>query len=256
MAGDRASKRQGDARLDWQRLLSLALATLLLVLGLFCAWQAWLIVHEQDVVQRVQGARDRAASALAAEIASELSPVEQVIGRMDPAAAMSAPERAAATLRQQLPQATQVELYSGSLDEVLHANYRVFGYAKAAQLMAAIGAHGVPLAQSVTDGNGERRLSFVVPLGKPPQAQGWVWVELPFTRLQQRFNALPTGGGRLDLRQAGPQGDLRLLAHGEPTTTAERVGKAVAGSVFNIGAALPRAFIVLPTAPAPAALLA
>ncbi|MBN8712443.1 MAG: phosphomannomutase/phosphoglucomutase [Xanthomonadales bacterium] len=251
-----SGRRLAFAALDWRRLLSLAGATALLVLGLFCAWQAWLIVHEQALVQQVQTARDQAARALASEIAREREPVEKVLAGVDPAIAMSAPQAAIATWRRQLPQVLQLELFSGSLDEVLRANYRVFGYAKAAQLMAAPDVNGVPLAQTVISGDGERRLSFVIPVGTSRPALGWAWVELPFAGLQQRFASLPTGGGRLDLRQSGPQGYLRLLAHGSPTTAAGQDGVAVPGSAFNVGAALPQAFIVLPRSLALASLLA
>ena len=256
MARSGSGKRLALATLDWRRLLSLAGATALLVLGLFCAWQAWLIVHEQALVQQVQAARDQAARALASEITREREPVEKVLAGVDPAVAMSAPQAAVATWRRQLPQVLQLELFSGSLDEVLRANYRVFGYAKAAQLMAAPDVNGVPPAQSVISGNGERRLSFVIPVGTSRPALGWAWVELPFAGLQKYFATLPTGGGRLDLRQSGPQGYLRLLAHGSPTTAAGQDGAAVPGSAFNVGAALPQAFIVLPRSPILAGLLA
>ncbi|MEO8748657.1 MAG: phosphomannomutase/phosphoglucomutase [Rhodanobacter sp.] len=256
MARNRSGKQQAHARQDWRRLLSLAGATLLLALGLFCAWQAWLIVHEQAVVERVHEARDHAAQTLGAEIADERALVEKAVAGVDPAVAVSSPATAVAALRRQLPQAVQVELYSGSLDEVLHADYGVFGYAKAAQLMGAPDAGSVPPAQSVTNGKGDRRLSFVVPLGPLPHARGWFWVELPFTRLQERFDELSTGGGRLDLLQAGPQGYLPLFAHGAPTTTAGLAGKPVAGSAFTIGAAMPQAFIVMPRSPVLAAGLA
>jgi phosphomannomutase/phosphoglucomutase len=105
-------------------------------------------------------------------------------------------------------------LYSGDLNEVLHANYREFGYAKAAQLMTAQSADGTPLAQSVSYGNGDRRLSLVIPLGSPSQVKAWAWVELPFAPLQQRFESISPAGGRLDLRQGDDRGQLQLLSHG------------------------------------------
>ena len=191
------SKRWHAPAVDWRRLLPLAAGTLALLLGLFCAWQTWLIAREGAVAQGVQVARDHAAQALAAEIASERAAIVRALASVDPANALVDPAAAAARARGQLPQAIQLELYSGNLDEVLHANYRDFGYAKAAQLMAAQGVDGAPLAQSVSYGNG-RRLSFVVPLGPPQDAQAWAWVELPFAPLRERFEALPTGGGRLD----------------------------------------------------------
>jgi len=256
MARDSLSKRWRGAQLDWRRLLPLAGGTLALLLGLFCAWQTWLIAREGTVVQQVHAARDQAARALAAEIDGARVQVEQVLARVDPASVMSDPAAVAAALRKQLPQAIQLELYSGNLDEVLHANYREFGYAKAAQLMAAQGVDGVPLAQSVAYGANDRRLSFVIPLGPPQRAQAWAWVELPFAPLQRRFDAMPAGGGRLDLRQGDAYGTGRLLSHGAAGAVAEVAGAPVAGSVFNVSAGLPNAFIVLPHSSLVAALLA
>jgi phosphomannomutase/phosphoglucomutase len=255
MAQHSLSTRWRGIELDWRRLLPLAGATLALLLGLFCAWQTWLIARESTVVQQVHAARDQAARELAAEIASDRARIAQVLAQVDPASVMSDPAVVAAALRKQVPQAIQLELYSGNLDEVLHANYREFGYAKAAQLMAAQGVDGTPLAQSVSYGANDRRLSFVIPLGPPQRAQAWVWVELPFAPLQRRFAAVPTGGGRLDLRQGNEYGAARLLSHGAAGAVAEAQGTPVAGSVFNVSAGLPDAFIVLPRSVWLAALL-
>ena len=256
MARDGLSKRWRGAQVDWRRLLPLAGGTLALLLGLFCAWQTWLIAREGTVAQQVHAARDHAARVVAAEIASERAQIERVLARVDPAGVMSDPAAVAAALRKQLPQAIQLELYSGNLDEVLHANYREFGYAKAAQLMAAQGVDGVPLAQSVAHGGNDRRLSFVIPLGPPQRAQAWAWIELPFAPLRRRFEAIPTGGGRLDLRQGDEYGVGRLLSHGAAGAVAEVAGAPVAGSTFNVSAGLPNAFIVLPHSALLAALLA
>jgi phosphomannomutase/phosphoglucomutase len=240
---------------DWRRLLPLAGGTLALLLGLFCAWQTWLIAGEGAVVQGVQTARDHAARALAAEIANERATAVRALAAVDPASALADPAAAAASARRRLPQAIQLELYSGNLDEVLHANYRDFGYAKAAQLMAAQSVDGTPPAQSVSYADG-RRLSFVIPLGPAQQAQAWAWVELPFAPLRQRFEALPTGGGRLDLRQGDGYEAMRLLSNGTASAVTQAGEAKVAGSVFVVGAALPEAFIVLPRSTVLAALLA
>ncbi len=245
---------RGAAR-DWRRLLPLAFGTLALILGLFCAWQSWLVYHEDTVVHGVQNARDHAARALGEEIAGERATLTRVLDNVDVTTALADPAASVAALRRQLPQATQVELYSGNLDEVLHANYRQFGYAKAAQLLAAQDADGLPPAQSVIDDN-ERRLSFVVPLGPAQSAQAWVWVELPFAKVQRRFQALPNGGGRLDLRQGDEYGALRLLTNGRALTGAQMGASKVAGSVFMVEAAMPDAFIVLPRSLPLTALLA
>ncbi|KZC37302.1 MULTISPECIES: phosphomannomutase/phosphoglucomutase [Rhodanobacter] len=241
-----ANERLRNLRVDWRDLLPLAGGTALLLLGLFCAWQTWLIAGEGNAVRRVHQAQDEAVQALTAEIASQRGAVEKVLAGVDPATLLSDPAQSAAALRQQLPQAKKLELYSGDLTEVLKANYREFGYAKAAQLMAAQSANGVPPVQSVSYGNGDRRLSLVIPLGPPQQAQAWAWVELPFAPLRQRFDAISPAGGRLDLRQGDDRGYVQLLSHGTSSAEAEEAGKPVAGSAFSVGAGLPGAFIVLP----------
>ncbi len=241
-----ANERLRNLRVDWRDLLPLAGGTALLLLGLFCAWQTWLIAGEGNAVRRVHQAQDEAVRALTAEIASQRGAVEKVLAGVDPATLLSDPAQSAAALRQQLPQAKKLELYSGDLTEVLKANYREFGYAKAAQLMAAQSANGVPPVQSVSYGNGDRRLSLVIPLGPPQQAQAWAWVELPFAPLRQRFDAISPAGGRLDLRQGDDRGYVQLLSHGTSSAEAEEAGKPVAGSAFSVGAGLPGAFIVLP----------
>ncbi|GAA0248944.1 phosphomannomutase/phosphoglucomutase [Rhodanobacter caeni] len=237
-------------------LLPLAAGTLLLLLGLFCAWQAWLIADEGQAAARVHVARDQAVKALAQEIAAQRGAVTRALATLDPAVAMQDPALAVATLRQRLPHALAVELYSGTLNEVLHANYREFGYAKAAQLMSAQTADGTPPAQSVSHGGNDRRLSLVVPLGAADRPQAWAWVELPFAPLRQRLDAIDPAGGRLDLRQGDERGDMRLLSHGAASAETEADGKPVPGSAFSVGAALPRAFIVLPHSVVLAALLA
>jgi phosphomannomutase/phosphoglucomutase len=233
-------------QLDWKQLLPLSGATLLLLLGVFCAWQTWLIANEGRAIDSVHAAQATAARELGDEIAIQRGKVDRVLAGVDPSSAMTDPVQSAASLRQQLPEAKNLELYSGDLGEVLHVNYRTFGYAKAAQLMGAQSASGMPLAQSVSYGAGDRRLSLVIPLGPPQRTQAWAWVELPFTPLQQRFDAISPGAGRLDLRQGDQQSYVRLLSHGAASAQEELGGKPVAGSTFSVGAALPSEFIVLP----------
>ena len=251
-----AKERLRNLQVDWRALLPLAGATLLLMLGLFCAWQTWLIADEGSAIARVHAAQDQAVQAMSDEVATQRAKVEKVLAGLDPATLMSDPAQSAAALRRQLPQAKKLELYSGDLNEVLKANYREFGYAKAAQLMAAQSAEGIPLAQSVSYGGGDRRLSLVIPLGPPQQAQAWAWVELPFAPLQQRFETISPAGGRLDLRQGDEHGNVQLFSHGAASADAEATSKPIAGSVFSVGAGLPGAFIVLPRVWPLAALLA
>ncbi|MEP7187333.1 MAG: phosphomannomutase/phosphoglucomutase, partial [Rhodanobacter sp.] len=232
-------------QVDWRAWLPLAGGTLLLLLGIFCAWQTWLVAGEGRAVARVHAAQEEAVKAVSDEIASQRRSVNKALSVVDSSHVMSDPQQSAANLRQRLPQALKLELYSGDLNEVLRANYREFGYAKAAQLMAAQSAAGEPLAQSVSHADG-RRLSMVIPLGAPQDARAWVWIELPFASVKRRFEAISPAGGRLMLRQGDDQSNLQLLSHGSASGQVEAGGKPVPGSVFSIGVSLPDAFIVLP----------
>lgn len=231
---------------DWPRLWPLALGTLLLLLGAFCAWQTWLIADEGDAASRVQQARDEAVQKLAQVVAAQRATVQKAAASLDPALLQGDRTLLAVALRAKLPQAQQLDVYSGNLAEVVHANFREFGYAKAAQLMAAQTADGLPPVQSVSRGAGDRRLSVVLPLGSPQQVQAWLWVELPFAPVQQVFEAVSPASGRLDLRQGDINADMRILSNGSASSEAEAVAKLVPGSVFSVAAALPVAFIVLP----------
>ncbi|WP_109124729.1 phosphomannomutase/phosphoglucomutase [Dyella sp. C11] len=232
--------------IDGRRLLPLAVGTLLILGGLFCFWQTWQIADESSAIERVHAAQKEAADAIAAQVASDRGHVEAAVHSLDPATVVADPAQAAADLRHLIPQALATDVYSGGLDEVLHANYRTFGYGKAAQLMAAQSAEGKPLAQTVPDNKGVRVLSIVVPVGPANHPQAWVWAALPFASVQERFESTSPAGGRLELRQGDDRGDLRLLAVGSQAAERETDGLPVDGTTFSILAALPPVFIVLP----------
>jgi phosphomannomutase/phosphoglucomutase len=244
MAIDIAGELRGR-RIDWQRLWPLAAGTLLIALGLFCAWQTWQIADENSSIERVRQGRDQAVQALAADLAQQRTVLVQTLAEADPAALQADPAAAAAALRGKLPQVLALQFFSGGLDEVLHANYREFGYAKAAQLMAAQTAEDGTLFQTIRMNDNERRLTLATPLGQPQRPYAWAWIELPFAPLQQRFESIPPGSGRLELHQGNDLG-MQLLAHGAGSAQSETQGKPVAGSTFSVVAALPDSFIVLP----------
>ena len=226
----------------------LAGGTLLLAFGIFCAWQTWLIADQGSAVEEVHATQNQAVQVLGKEITAEHDQVTTAIAGTDTSALPADPAPALAAIKQRLPQALNVELYSAGLDEVLHANYRNFGYAKAAQLMAAPDIQGDPPVQSQLKGVGDRRLTIVMPLGPQQKPAAWVWVELPFAPVAQSFNALAVGSGRLELHQSSDRGeDLELMTHGSNASVdKEPVGKPVPGSSFTIVAVLPGAYIVLP----------
>ena len=124
MASKKAKRPRPQLQIDWSATLPLAGATLLLLLGLFCAWQTWLIADKGHAVARVHAAQAQAVKAVADEVARQHGVVEKALARVDPATVMDDPAQTTATLRLRLPQAMQLELYSGDLKEVLRANYR------------------------------------------------------------------------------------------------------------------------------------
>jgi phosphomannomutase/phosphoglucomutase len=241
-----AKVRARQSQIDWRRQLPLAGGTLLLLLGLFCAWQTYLITDEATSIDHVHAAQDQALQQLSAQINAQRGKVQKAVRSIDAATAMVDPAKTIEALKLQLPQAKKLELYSGSLSEVISANYHDFGYAKAAQLMAAKGADGPAPIQSVSVGVGDRHLTLIVPLGPPQLPAAWVWVELPFAPLLQAFDAVSPAGGRLELRQDDDHGQMSLSSHGAASAVAEVAAKPVPGSVFTVDAALPDAFIVLP----------
>ncbi|MFK2902334.1 phosphomannomutase/phosphoglucomutase [Dyella ginsengisoli] len=230
---------------DWRRLLPLAVGTLALLLGLFAGWQTWLIADEGHANDRVHQAQDETVRAIAAELDRQRQAVRTALDAIDPAAVLTDPVSAAAAVKARLPQVLDVQFYSPGMDEVLHANYRQFGYAKAAQLMAAQGETGPAVAQTVYVGS-DRRLSFVMPMGAGIRPVAWAWIEMPFAPLEQAFNAISPASGRLDLRQGDDRSALSLLSHGEPSAQLEDTAAAIPHSAFSVGAALPEAFIILP----------
>jgi len=256
MALSMAKVRARQSQVDWRRQLPLAGGTLLLLLGLFCAWQTYLIADESSAIDHVHAAQDQALRVMAAEIAAQRGKVQKAVRIVDPATAMADPARTVEALKLQLPQSNKIEVYSGDLREVLHANYHDFGYAKAAQLMAAKGADGPTPVQSVSVGNGDRHLALITPMGAHQDPAAWVWVELPFAPLQKLFDSVSPAGGRLELRQDDEHGELSLASHGTASAVAEVAAKSVPGSAFSVTAALPDAFIVLPHVWPLAALLA
>jgi phosphomannomutase/phosphoglucomutase len=252
MAKTTVSKRMRAPSVDLRGLLPLAAGTLLILLGLFCAWQTWLIADEDGAKERLHAAQNEAVQSLQGEVAAERGKIQQALTGIDPSIDH---DLLVSQLHRALPQAAQIDVYSGNLDEVVHAEYRQFGYGKAAQLLAAQTAEGQTLAQTVSDG-AARRLTLVLPLGTPGKPQAWVWLAFPFTALQQRFESIRVPEGRLELHQEDDRNDRFLLTSGANNGEREVVGKPVPGTAFTVFAATPQAYIVLPRSALLAGLLA
>jgi len=242
------------ARVDLRRLLPLAGATLLLVAGAFCAWQTWLIADEGSAAERTHAAQRETVKALGSLISAKRGALHKALATGDLNGSIDDHVATAARLRAALPDVRVVEVYSGGLDEVVRANYREFGYAKAAQLMAALGNTGLPLASTSLQA-GERRLSIVEPVTSEGMVRAWVWLEYPFDDIARRFASVSPGGGRLELRQGDGTDSLRLLDNGSNSADLEDEGHRVEGTALFVFAAMPKAFIVIPHSEALGALL-
>jgi phosphomannomutase/phosphoglucomutase len=216
-----------------------------------------LIANQGSAVEHVHAAQDKAVQVLAEEVVRQHQLVNRAVVGIDASGLPASAPQVIATLKQRLPEALNIELYSGGLDEVLHANYREFGYAKAAQLMSAPDAEGGPPVEAILKGAGDRRLTLVAPLGTAQKPQAWAWIELPFAPIADRFDSVAVSSGRLRLNQSTDRGDnLELLANGSVSAVdVEPAGKPVPGSTFNVLAVLPGAYIVLPPSWPLAALL-
>ncbi|NID16745.1 phosphomannomutase/phosphoglucomutase [Luteibacter yeojuensis] len=252
------ARNEGGARrlptVDLRRLLPLAGATLLVVAGAFCAWQAWLIADEGDAAERTRMAQRQAVRDIGELVAAKREALHRALADTGLAATIDDHEAVAIRLRGTLPGVRAVEVYSGGLDEVVRANYREFGYAKAAQLMAALGSEGVPPASTSLD-RGERRLTMVMPVTSGAGVRAWVWLEYPFDEIAARFDAISPGAGRIELRQGDGRDSLALLFRGSRSADLESEGQQVAGTSLYVFAAMPRAFIVIPHSEALAILL-
>jgi phosphomannomutase/phosphoglucomutase len=228
-----------------RRVLPLIGATLLIAGGVFCAWQTWLIADESDAAERTRTAQRQAVHNLGEAYAAWHNQLMRAIA--DPAIAAGIDDHAAtaARLRTLLPATSDIEIYSGGLDEVVRANYREFGYAKAAQLMAALGETGAPLASSSMHG-ADRRLTVAEPVNIGGAVRAWVWLEYPFEDIHQKFVASSPTSGRLELRQGGGGDSLMLAAVGALSGEIAPEGQQVPGTSLYVFAAMPKAFIVIP----------
>ena len=236
---------------DLRRLGLLALGTLLLALGGFLAWQAWLVHSAEQGIATADRARSAAISAIATQIrqreglvqqALASAPVQQALGSADEAGRAAA----AAALREALPQATDAELFSADLDEVLSGDLSRMGYAKAAALMQAKVHSEKPLVEMrIEDGKGQQ-LMIALPVKQAGELAAFAVVEFPFAPILTTFRSMPVHGARLELRQGDGRGDLQIAAIGSASgSSIADLGEPIPGSNLRIGKAEPEYFIVV-----------
>ena len=234
-------------------LAPLALATLLLVLGAFLAWQSWLVWQVEHGAEEADSVRATTIAVIAAQIqqreqrfaqALQDSSVQQALAQEE-----SAPARAAAALalKRLLPDATDAQLFSPNLDEVLSGDLASLGYAKAAALMQAKVHPDHPLAEMRVEKDKGRQLMLALPALVDGKTVAFAVVELPFAPILATFHAARISGAHLDLRQGDGRGDLQIASVGTASgNSIGDLGEPIPGSNLRIAKAEPEYFIVAP----------
>ncbi|HEX5959966.1 MAG TPA: phosphomannomutase/phosphoglucomutase [Rhodanobacteraceae bacterium] len=249
----RFSLRRGMAEVAAD--LVLALATLLVLFGLFMVWQAWLAERQANAAQHLAQARQDVAQKVALIVADKRTQVVKALDQPALVAALAANDdaatRAAAaqSIKAELNGGVAVTLYSAQLNEVLHGDLQRLGYARAAQLMALLGDGDVGPAQVPA----AKTLSFAGPImGPDGKTLAYATVDFHDSPLRVALHSARVRAGRLDLRQSNQSGDIVLDSVGEGgLSTTDDAGVPVPHSLFRIASAPPdfwlpitRSFIV------------
>ena len=233
-------------------LIPLAIGTLLLALGLFFAWQAWLVYNQERGAAEADALRSAAITAIGGELKGTLQTVQAALADKTVLDALDqggeqGHEAAAAALAKVLPNLSEVEFYSPALDEILAGDLAKFGYAKAQMLMQAQ-AHAAPAPTQVRFEKGKgQRLIFALPVRKGDAILAFAVVYMPFDQVLRTFHGVPISGARLELRQGEGRGDLVIAGVGSATgTSIGDLGEPIPDSMLRIGKGEPEYFIIGP----------
>ncbi|HLI18577.1 MAG TPA: phosphomannomutase/phosphoglucomutase [Rhodanobacteraceae bacterium] len=240
--GARLSLRRGFAAVVAD--LVLALGTLLVLFGLFMGWQAWLAERQSAATQELGQAKQDVALKIGSVIADRRAQVVKALTRPALIAELvandDAPTRDAAAkqIKAELHDAEAVTLYSAQLNEVLHGNLQQFGYARAAQLSAALSSDDVGPAQSPA----AHILSFAGPISGPDgKVLAYATVDFRDSPLRVALHSAPISAGRLEWRQTGGNGDRILDSIGNSSLPMpEDGGVPVEHSLYRIASIPPQ----------------
>ena len=190
-------------------------------LGVFFAWQAWLVhTQESGAANRRRSTRVRRSQAVDRELKRDVSQRVQ--------AALATPERAGRARPRRrrrprgrrggtasaLPDLGDVEFYTPDLDEIIAGDLAKFGYAKAQMLMQAQAhAAAAPMQMRIEPGKGQR-LVIALPVRKDNAIVAFAMVYMPFDAVLRAFRSAHISGARIDLRQGDGRGDLVIASIG------------------------------------------
>ena len=265
MAAKDIKKEADKPRVDWKVrfapviaplrrivrvLLPLALGTLLLALGAFFAWQAWLVYNEETGAEIADTVRTSAIGTIGNHLKETLDRVQAALetpGVLDALAqgGEEGSQAAAAALQAELPDLKDVAFYTPGLDEILAGDLAQFGYAKAQMLMQAQ-AHAAPAPMQMRfEKEKGQRLVMALPVRKDNTIIAFAMVYLPFDTVLRAFRKSHISGARLDLRQGDGRGDLQIASIGDGSgTSIGDLGEPIPGSMLRIGKGEPDYFIV------------
>jgi len=232
-------------------LLPTALGTLLLALGVFFAWQAWLVRDAANGAEEVDQVRAGAITAVGTELKRTLDRVQAALAKpavLDALATGDAGRKAAAdAVHKDLPELEEIQFYSPGLEEILAGDLSQFGYAKAQMLMQAQ-AHAVPAPLQVQLLKDKGRFLVVaLPVRKDDAIIAFAVAYVSFDPVLVAFRTAHISGARLELRQGDGRGDLLIASVGATSgTSIGDLGEPIPGSAFRIGKGEPEYFIVGP----------
>jgi phosphomannomutase/phosphoglucomutase len=235
------------------RTMLFAVAAVVLICGLVCAWQSWLMFREVSGAHQIESVGQWEFSALGKFVSETRLRIMAAVGNGSVAAPLAqggdgASDAARAALKNLLPDLVAADFYKPDLSDVLSGDFAKFGYAKAAMIVRAHELNlGAPL-QSHLNQNKQRVLVFALPVLHDKRAVAFVYVEVPVAPLLDVFRQPSVSNARIDLRQGDGRGDLLLDSIGDANTESSLndLGTPVANSVFRIGAAPEKFPIFLP----------
>jgi phosphomannomutase/phosphoglucomutase len=220
------------------QLLARLAALVLVLLAAWFGWSAWEQFRDSTRRHAVERARDAAAQAAQAVLATEQ---KQFATQLQGAAVQSALAAgdlrlAGEVLTQGWASATEGEVLPPDLDPA-YAGLPKTGYGRLAAMEQAL-AERKPVAWIAIDGLGKQKLALAAPVMRGEEVVGVAAVRLPLDKLSSGVDAARVPG---DTYLALRQGSTSLVERGDGalSTGAEAMAAKIPGSDLRIAAAVP-----------------
>lgn len=225
---DKLAALRGDVGRWWRPTATIGL----MLVGMFLAWQAWLLQGEQTSTASMQQAVTAALPFLHRPVESHLAKVGEALEDPEFLQLLAtdsdeACAQAAARLKKILPDANDVAVYSTTPDALTKTGKGALAYLRAAELARAQSQDARQVGASGGRGS-PHHLSVVQPVKKGGQTIAYAAVALPFNTISRAFNRdVYLSSGRLDLRLGQDEKAALLASRG----TASRLDVDVAHQI-------------------------